>query len=205
MNTEIEGGIDQVPDLSWDTSKLHESAEADTWARFIELWEADQIWLKMCKSHGADLRKFIVEFKYLENSPGPFKVWLRQKDKSLHGIIETAVVERCQTDEDSAYDAWHHLTEVLSEMMTAVHPEKHSGKMWTAEGRGLGWQRNTGHKEFMADDGEALLSAVLPKTDCTFAVFNEKDRIKIVNSHHDANREVYVIYPMPETAEEGEK
>ena len=70
---------------------------------------------------------------------------------------------------------------------------------WHVEVDNFGWRNMSGHKTFAAETGKALLSAVLPDTDCQFKVYEYKNTggLKIQNWHHDSpwGNEIYRIWP----------
>lgn len=109
---------------------------------------------------------------------------LRAQDPALS---EDAAFEQALADEDHYRETWEFLCSDLTEKMNEINP----GGRWYCEAEGLGWRRLSGSKVFDADEGEALLHAVLPRTECAFQIFAEDESLRIVNSHHDAMGEVY--------------
>jgi hypothetical protein len=71
---------------------------------------------------------------------------------------------------------------------------------WRATVTGFGWRNLDGEKEFHAEDGQHLLWAVLPNTECTFNIYDEGDHLSMENAHHDSptGGEWYHIYPRKE-------
>jgi hypothetical protein len=71
---------------------------------------------------------------------------------------------------------------------------------WRAEVQNFGWRKSWGEKYIRAKNGKDLLSAILPKTDCSFKVHNYGKGIAIQNHHHDSptGDEWYYIMPTSE-------
>lgn len=90
---------------------------------------------------------------------------------------------RVYNDPDVFQWAWDDLTECLTEWLK----EKNDTPYWKCDVNNFGWRHLDGYKYFKARDGEELLRAILPDTDCTFTIYNDgKHGIKIENAHHDA-------------------
>ena len=73
---------------------------------------------------------------------------------------------------------------------------------WHAEGRQMGWRNLAGYKDFEAKDGQALLQAVLPKTN-EFVLKGETDDEGVLHLrvwHHDSpvNPDTFEIREDPE-------
>lgn len=119
--------------------------------------------------------------------------------KSRHWKAINSYIEKYADDSYSDLDSqtdWDDMVEALSQAMAELNKEDAE---WYVTGEGMGWQSRSGHKRFSADDGQAFLNGVLPKTDCTFTISWDDDEhtaIKIVNSHHDAMGEVYICRPV---------
>ena len=84
-------------------------------------------------------------------------------------------------------DEWNSEMEYLTEVMNRINPDG----VWWAEGSNLGWRHLSGHKAFEATTGKKLMEEILPKTDCTFKVYEVAMEgggsfLGIRNSHHDA-------------------
>jgi hypothetical protein len=73
------------------------------------------------------------------------------------------------------------------------------GGKWHCQVENFGWQSLNGYKDFQATRGQALLSAILPQTDCHFRIFVEGKGfgryLKIQNFHHDSptGKEWYTV------------
>jgi len=108
------------------------------------------------------------------------------------------------TDEDTAFQIacedqdlytmeWECLVEYLTELMAGRNP----GGNWECNAQNFGWRSLDGYKYFAAETGADFLSAILPKTDCTFKIFDFQngEGFAIQNWHHDSpvGREWYYI------------
>lgn len=90
--------------------------------------------------------------------------------------------------------AWDHLLGELQEIMKG-HDFFHMRVS------NFGWQGLFGEKNIIAETAHQLLSQVLPRTECTFTIYEcEKGVIKIDNAHHDRpfGGEIYTITPIKE-------
>ena len=95
------------------------------------------------------------------------------------------------------YDEWECL---IGELDTLIE-ENFSG-YWHVEVSNFGWQKLCGKMELFADEGEKLLSQILPNVDCFFRIFRDDHPgsvsdwadgvarpvkgLKIQNYHHDS-------------------
>ena len=84
--------------------------------------------------------------------------------------------------------------------LTEIIKKKSKSKKWFAEMQNFGWQSRSGHK-IIEDlkDGAQLLGEILPKTECTFKIFDfGKSGIIIQNYHHDSptGSEHYIVVPI---------
>ena len=97
---------------------------------------------------------------------------------------------------------WEDTCDCITEAMKEIN-KKNSG-YWTASMLNFGWRGVSGSKNFKAKNGEELLRAILPNTDCSFKIYTTKKQIKIDNAHHDkpCGGEWYVITPAKEEEEE---
>tara|TARA_R110002126_G_scaffold45447_1_gene128836 strand:- start:368 stop:805 length:438 start_codon:yes stop_codon:yes gene_type:complete len=112
---------------------------------------------------------------------------------------EDAARDDACSDADIYVWAWDDLVEDLTELMKEINPDELE---WHVEAEGLGWQRRSGHRTFSATDGTELLRGILPDTECTFQIYKEEGQLRLVNSHHDAMGEVYIISPQKENSYE---
>jgi hypothetical protein len=114
--------------------------------------------------------------------------------------------ERRELDDDDLFDyvatdgdlfrwEWESLCGYLTELIEKRNP---NGE-WSAEVSGLGWRGLSGQMNFQVSTGEDLLQIILPKTDCTFRIYDDGEGgLVIQNFHHDAptGREMYYIHPL---------
>lgn len=143
----------------------------------------------------------------------PYAIWdtLAITESQAEYLLELAEIENRNLSKEAAFlDAqkdtdlydfeWQDLCEHLTALMQRINPDKRD---WTACVENFGWRNLSGHKEFRADDGKKLLEEILPKTDCTFKIFDRKDHIALQNFHHDSptGNEWYRIEPTKEGEE----
>jgi hypothetical protein len=116
--------------------------------------------------------------------------YLREEDPELS---DDDAYEQAASDSDIFEHEWDFLLECLGDKMAEIN----EGESWYCEGHGLGWQKRSGHMSFSASDGRGLLENILPRTECTFRIYvkgeGDEQYFKIVNSHHDAMGEIYII------------
>ena len=107
-------------------------------------------------------------------------------------LDEGAAFSMACEDSDLYQCAWDDLCECLTDVMKSVAPDE---DRWHCEVKHFGWRGLNGYKDFKAKNGKELLSAVLPKTDCTFKIYVEDDHIRISNAHHDSptGAETYIV------------
>jgi hypothetical protein len=115
------------------------------------------------------------------------------------------LVESGQFDnEDEAFEAavrdldlmqweWDNMTDELTERLGSINPDGH----WHVEVRNFGWRKQSGYKDFHAEDGKSFLREILPNTDCSFRIFIHNREIEIQNFHHDSpwGDEWYTVLP----------
>ncbi len=109
------------------------------------------------------------------------------KDKELKPILE---FDSCEADEFTMDDLLDELTTVIKKL----NPDG----FWFGQVKYFGWKNLSGTNYFTALTGIELLGTVLPKTDCTFKIFQEDRILKIQNWHHDSpmGNEWYILTPM---------
>ena len=104
-----------------------------------------------------------------------------------------------ESESDREFE-WEHLIECLTTFMKEINPE---GELWYATMENFGWRHLNGEKTFDAGEGEKLLQQLLPRTECTFKVWFDKEakKITIDNAHHDAptGGEMYYVTPKEAT------
>ena len=124
---------------------------------------------------------------------------LQEEDPDLS---DDDAYEQASADEYLYECEWDYLLTCLTDKMEEVNP----GGQWRCEGSGLGWQKRSGWMEFSATNGRDFLQAILPRTECTFKIYldgeGDDQEIRMVNSHHDAMGEVYIIRPQAEEEED---
>lgn len=108
-------------------------------------------------------------------------------DKELKPILE---FDSCEADDFTMDDLLDELTEVILELNPAG--------FWFGTVKNFGWMNRSGTTYFIAETGIELLGAVLPKTNCSFKIFQEDGVLKIQNWHHDSptGNEWYVLKPI---------
>jgi len=91
-------------------------------------------------------------------------------------------------------DQWEFLLEDLNGIIKKRNPDGY----WFAEVSNFGWRGLDGHSYCHADNAKDFLSKILPKTDCTFRIFNYGKGFAIQNFHHDSpmGKEWYYIKPI---------
>lgn len=126
--------------------------------------------------------------------------YLRSEDPNLSD--DEAFQMACE-DQDLHGMAWDDLVHQLTVIMTRIREFDE----WIVEVSNFGWRNQNGQKQFQAVDGATLLREILPKTDCTFKIFDRGDHIQIQNSHHDSpmGNEWYTIRPWEDEDSEEEE
>jgi len=118
--------------------------------------------------------------------------------------IERKVFEAC----DDLYTwEWEYLCEALTELMKKIsYRNYYDHYYWYAEVVNFGWRSQSGQKYFKAETGEELLREILPKTNCTFRIYRESNRLSIQNFHHDSpvGKEWYHVRAMDKAEVEEE-
>ena len=75
---------------------------------------------------------------------------------------------------------------------------KNKPTYWNVEVKNFGWSKLNGHKAFRAENGRAILMAILPETSCSFKIYRYGSKgFAINNAHHDSPTwdEWYYITP----------
>jgi len=144
----------------------------------------------------------------------PLKVGDKLMDWDESEIIEGIVSERIENPELYGFEGmseeeirhktyetadleteWDLLTENLDETLKKKNP----GMCWHAEVKNFGWRGLEGEKTFCVGTASEFLGEILPKTECTFNIFEYgDDGIAIQNYHHDAptGKEWYYVLPL---------
>jgi hypothetical protein len=110
----------------------------------------------------------------------PYLVWLPSNYDEL-------------TEDESEY-YYSDMLDDLTILMQRINPDELE---WHATVENFGWMHQSGVSDFNATTGEELLRKTLPKTDCSFKIYDDKTSIRIDNAHHDkpCGGEIYVITP----------
>lgn len=173
-----------------ELSKLEESAKLGDPGSKIKL-QAYRKRLGLCQWHGQESESC------QECLPSETLEWDEYKLLSTEENIPPDI-------EDGAawlQHHWNNLMEDITEMMSHVHsdsgPFRGRAWEWNITGKNIGWRKRSGTAIIAANGGQELLSKILPKTDNTFIIYYWSDRpyFKIVNSHHDAQNEIYYVEP----------
>jgi len=131
------------------------------------------------------------EVKYRMENPNEFESMAEDVDMT----DEDAVRQYLYSDPFFQDWEWECFTEALTELMKERNPD---GK-WEARVNNFGWRELDGHKEFQADTAEKFLQEILPRTHCTYYIWDyEEDGRKgfaIQNYHHDSpvGKEMYYV------------
>lgn len=90
-------------------------------------------------------------------------------------------------------ETWDCMLDALTDIME-YKQRRYKCKDWFIEGQHMGWMNRSGLKISSAVSGEGLLSDILPKTDCSFTIFDTKmNELRITVYHHDApTGELYI-------------
>jgi len=90
------------------------------------------------------------------------------------------------------------LWEDCKEHLTEIIQKKNPGGYWRAEVVNFGWMEQDGYNVFSATTAAEFLRQILPRTDCTFHIFNYGRGLAIQNYHHDSpsGNEWYYILPI---------
>lgn len=97
-------------------------------------------------------------------------------------------------NEDAGYweMQWDDFTEYLTELMNGR-------EYWKDDSKNMGWMHRAGYKVFEAKNGQKLLSAISPNTDCHYTIWKYRNGLKIRIGHHDAPMgENHIIRPITE-------
>ena len=114
----------------------------------------------------------------------------------IYNEVKDSVFNEVSGDSFVFEQAWEDTVSYLTEVMQGL--EGYTGE-WEITVENFGWRSQSGHKVCRAEDGQGLLQAILPQTDCTFKIFKikEKSGLKLQNFHHDSpmGNEWYTITP----------
>lgn len=110
--------------------------------------------------------------------------WLIECAKEAGETLDEkkAFQQACE-DSDLYAREWDDMCSSLTELMQRISPDY---DYWAVRVTNFGWRKLDGYKEFRAEDGKKLLQEILPKTDCTFEIYDQGDSIRLANRHHDS-------------------
>ena len=125
------------------------------------------------------------QIKYVKEYP--------KENEHLEGMTDQELREYYNSD----HEFWAMIYDCMCERVTEAMDKKQkkfSNPTWLVEGIGLGWRGLSGAKIVIADCCQELLAAILPRTPCTYALYNSGyNEIRIKNYHHDApTGELYI-------------
>jgi hypothetical protein len=139
--------------------------------------------------------KMIMEWDISKRIQDEIDYWKEVRaDEIKNGDITIEDIESSVYDDyDLITSNYEYLTEYLTERMNKKNPDGY----WKAVVNNFGWRSQNGYQYVEADKGSELLSAVLPKCDCTFRIHNYGKGFAIQNFHHDSptGNEWYYITP----------
>ena len=104
----------------------------------------------------------------------------------------------CEGDNYDNDLLWQDMTVELQEQINKKNPNG----FWHVKGENLGWQKRSGEKWIKATDSNNLLFQILPKTNCSFQIYNYGKGLAITNAHHDSQNEIYYLTPCAERSYE---
>ena len=89
---------------------------------------------------------------------------------------------------------WDYLLEAIDEVIGEVNSDGY----WFCEVENFGWRKQSGSVFLEFSTGKEMLCKVLPKTDCSFNIYQEGKILKIQNFHHDSpvGNEWYELTPI---------
>lgn len=182
--------VGKKPIMSWDTNQIAEDRVNDIMENpgdNLHVFDENDEFVDAWEESGQDTKKFIALLK----------------KKDLYDEFEKLARENAYQDSDQYEVEWDSLKEYLTEKMKEKNPDGY----WRADMSNFGWRGVSGSKYFEADNGEKLLQEILPKTDCTFYIYDfGKDGLAINNFHHDSpmGKEWYYIVPVKQVEFENE-
>ena len=176
--------------MAWDESEESEDRIKDVLDNIADhdyIWDNDHELMTLWESPevNKDGKKFVTAMKKAK----------------LYDSFEKQVRDSVYGDSDWFQDSYQSMTEQLAEVMKKKNPDGY----WRGQVKNFGWRAVSGEKYFQANTGQELLDEVLPKTDCTFYIYDfGKDGLAINNYHHDSPTGKEWYYLIPVTAAEFE-
>lgn len=122
------------------------------------------------------------------------KAYADNYNEGLSDGEEAMTIEQASQKIYEDYDYWRFMWESFVECLT----EDMEGKRyWIDNAKGMGWRNLEGYKAFEAEDGEKLLQAISPKTECSYRIVKHYNGFKIRISHHDSPMgETHILKPI---------
>lgn len=144
-------------------------------------------------------RKKLLEWNTLDIAQGEAE-YFAEIMGVFPSLDEDELFNKALEDTDLFTQEWDFLCDHLTELMEKCNPDG----CWYIEAVNFGWRNLRGHQRCQALTGEKLLERVLPKTDCTFTIYDDAGGgFAIQNFHHDSpTGEWYYVYP--DSGEEAE-
>lgn len=182
--------VGKKPIMSWDTTQIAEDRKKDIMenpGNNLYVFDENDEFVDAWEESGQDTEKFIALIK----------------EKKLYDEFEELAQNNAYSDSDHNDIEWDSLKDYLTEKIEEKNPDGY----WNASVKNFGWRSLHGGKYFVAHDGEKLLQAILPDTDCTFYIYDfGKDGLAINNFHHDSptGKEWYYITPVSHAEFENE-
>lgn len=106
-----------------------------------------------------------------------------------------------ESEYDSPDEAMFAHADMMDELTVFMKSINEDGD-WHAVVNNFGWRSIDGFKDFTAHNGVDLLHEILPRTQCTYKIWMDKESSRIVvdNAHHDkpTGGEMYYITPRKE-------
>lgn len=129
-----------------------------------------------------------------------------KEDFGFEDLTDEQIEKRVYESHDLYTGEWEYLCEALTELMKKLSYRNYYDNYWYVEVNNFGWRSQSGDKYFKAETGEELLRQILPKTDCTFRIYRESNRLSIQNFHHDSpvGKEWYHVRAMTKAEVEEE-
>lgn len=97
---------------------------------------------------------------------------------------------------DSEEFEWEDMLIVLNDIIIRKNPNGN----WKVNVEDFGWNKRSGQMHCFTKSASALLSKILPDTDCSFEIYNYGKGFAIKNRHHDSpcGDETYYVMPCGE-------
>jgi hypothetical protein len=91
---------------------------------------------------------------------------------------------------------WENTEEEITELLEEINPNG----FWYCTVKNFGWRKTSGEAYLQFTNGRDFVIKVLPKTNCSFNIFREENKLKIQNYHHDSptGDEWYELAPITE-------